>query len=692
MASFVANAWKWWSRDVRRTGCIATWLLSTRGARRNFDKIFTLMASSQSIKESGSELESNVDDILTQTPPKKKAKRYCVFNSDWLAEESLSWLSKVDDFTANCTVCQQSFSVKYDGKSAVSSHAKSTKHKNAIAVQKQNKTLSAFFVKTNSEEEHRVILAELVSTYHGVIHHHSFASQDCGNKLLAKLCPDSAIASKVSCGRTKAASYVENVLGPKAQEMCIGDLKNVFFFSIGSDASNKGNKKLFPVVVRYFSKTSGIVDALLDFYNDNDESSEAIAHQLKSIIENNELSLCSVSSYAADNASVNYGKHSSVYQKLKLNNPNIVQANCNCHVLNNCVKYALKGFAFDVESFVIKTYNSFASSAKKSEALRDFCDFLEIEYRELLRHVPTRWLSLLPAIDRLLLCWPALKSYFTSQGEDSVADIIWTGFSCEENLNILPHCTLYFVHNVLSIFEEAIKRLESNATTATELHGIMVNIEEKLQQRWADKFYGSSATKLLKSDEVNSSDRQKFTQEVDQFFQRCLSYLHKWYDYDHSFFKDIATLSLDNDIQWSALLSLVERLGISINSDKLYEELCALRKVRSELLSLTGDVSDRWVKFFATQQPEDTQLLRLVSYVLSIPVSNANCERVFSTMTALWTDSRNRLSLDLVKAELMMKMNFHMSCSDFYEFIRKDKELLRAAKSQGKYRFKLKTD
>ena len=209
---------------------------------------------------------------------------------------------------------------KQNVKSAVSSHAKSTKHKRTIIVQKQNKTLSTFFVKTNSKEEHLVILAELVSNYHGVIHYHSFVSQDCGNKLLAKLCPDSTVASKLSFGRTKAASYVESILGPKAQEMCIQDLKNVFFFSIGTDASNKGNKKFFPTVARYFCKTRVVVDAVLDFYNDSNESSEAIAHRLKSVFEKNNLSLSSVLSYSADNASVNYGKHSSVYQKVKLNN------------------------------------------------------------------------------------------------------------------------------------------------------------------------------------------------------------------------------------------------------------------------------------------------------------------------------------------------------------------------------------
>ena len=335
------------------------------------------MSSSQTefVKQSDSNSECSVNDTLAQTLPKKKVKstkQNCVFRSEWLKEEGMSWLSKIDDFTANCTLCQQSFSVKYDGKSTVSSHAKLTKHKRTITVQKQNKTLSDFFVKTNSEEEHFVILAELVSTYRGVIYHHSFVSQDCGNKLLAKLCPDSAVASKLSCGHAKAASYVESILGPKAQEICIQDLKNVFFFSIETDASNKGNKNFFPIVAQYFCKTRG-VDAVLDFYNDSNESSEAIAHRIKSVIEKNNLSRSSVSSYSADNASVNYDKHSSGYQKLKLNNSYIVQVNYNCHVLNNCVKYALKAFII-----VIKTYTVEFAYISTSGGLQKSADISEL--------------------------------------------------------------------------------------------------------------------------------------------------------------------------------------------------------------------------------------------------------------------------------------------------------------------------
>ena len=107
----------------------------------------------------------------------------------------------------------------------------------------------------------------------------------------------------------------------------------------------RGIKKLFPVTVRYFSRTEGLKDGLLHFYNDNDEKSQAIADQLKTIIEGNELNLKYILSYSADNASVNYGKHPSVFQKLKQQNNNIVPANCNCDVMNNTIKYALKAFS-----------------------------------------------------------------------------------------------------------------------------------------------------------------------------------------------------------------------------------------------------------------------------------------------------------------------------------------------------------
>lgn len=51
------------------------------------------------------------------------------------------------------------------------------------------------------------------------------------------------MATKVRCGRTKSEALVKNVLLPYAKEKLLSELKQNVPFSLGSDASNKGNKK-----------------------------------------------------------------------------------------------------------------------------------------------------------------------------------------------------------------------------------------------------------------------------------------------------------------------------------------------------------------------------------------------------------------------------------------------------------------
>jgi hypothetical protein len=74
------------------------------------------------------------------------------------------------------------------------------------------------------------------------MHHHSYVSQDCGMKLNSKLYTDSKLAEKMRCGRTKATAIVQNVLSPSSIEMVLNDLHDCPF-SVGTDASNKGNIK-----------------------------------------------------------------------------------------------------------------------------------------------------------------------------------------------------------------------------------------------------------------------------------------------------------------------------------------------------------------------------------------------------------------------------------------------------------------
>lgn len=78
----------------------------------------------------------------------------------------------------------------------------------------------------------------------------------------------------------------------------------------------------------------------------------------------------------------------------------------------------------------------------------------------------------------------------------------------------------------------------------------------------------------------------------------------------------------------------------------------------------------------------------VVSFVLSIPSSTGFVERIFSFMKSKWTDVRNKCSIELIRSELIVSLNYDMSCSEFYSAALKDKQLLAAARSQNKYHWK----
>lgn len=108
--------------------------------------------------------------------------------------------------------------------------------------------------------------------------------------------------------------------------------------------------------------------------------------------------------------------------------------------------------------------------------LKQFCDFVDIEYRNLLYHSKTRWLSLMPAVHRILQMFPALKSYFLSQ--DQPPKILDKFFHDE-----LSECYLLFTHSLMSLFSDKIKFLEKELNTAAEVLRTIDEVRDSLEER-----------------------------------------------------------------------------------------------------------------------------------------------------------------------------------------------------------------
>lgn len=74
----------------------------------------------------------------------------------------------------------------------------------------------------------------------------------------------------------------------------------------------------------------------------------------------------------------------------------------------------------------------------------------------------------------------------------------------------------------------------------------------------------------------------------------------------------------------------------------------------------TKSTSEKWVAVFQNKGKANlTIMLKIVSFVLGVPESNAFVERIFSLMTIKWPDSRNRHSTELIKNELQISVIYH---------------------------------
>ena len=100
-------------------------------------------------------------------------------------------------------------------------------------------------------------------------------------------------------------------------------------------------------------------------------------------------------------------------------------------------------------------------------------------------------------------------------------------------------------------------------------------------------------------------------------------------------------------------------------------ELCTTEEIQKATKDTTKSTSEKWVAIFQNVGKDNmTNMFKIVSFVRSVPGSNAFVERIFSLMANKWSDSRNRCSTELIKNELLVTVNCDLSC----------KELVRSSK------------
>jgi hypothetical protein len=93
---------------------------------------------------------------------------------------------------------------------------------------------------------------------------------------------------------------------------------------------------------------------------------------------------------------------------------NLIAIGCPAHVIQNAVQTASDCLPIHLQLIINKIFQHFHIYCVGVEELKSFCEFANTEYKTVLGSSKTRWLPLLPSIQRVSDMFPSLKSYFLS--------------------------------------------------------------------------------------------------------------------------------------------------------------------------------------------------------------------------------------------------------------------------------------
>lgn len=214
-------------------------------------------------------------------PPQKRTKYSGRFLLEWKELFDGVIVPAKNEQYARCDVCNRDIKVAASGVYDVKEHLKSSLHKKNAEERKGQQRLTSFVKPQTSTSATRseVMVCNFIAQHNLPL---SVADHMC--ELLPKLCPDSQIAKKIACKRTKTTQIVKACLAQEATEKVIEHCKHRPFSLMIDESNDRRTEKRLAILVRLFTASEGTKTRLLDMPVCNDGRAEAIFNTLDELL------------------------------------------------------------------------------------------------------------------------------------------------------------------------------------------------------------------------------------------------------------------------------------------------------------------------------------------------------------------------------------------------------------------------
>lgn len=405
------------------------------------------------------------------------------FRSSWIHDNRFkSWIMEVNNnkFLAKCRFCNIIIKAKA---SVLEQHFNSDGHKTAsepFSDSRNNQTcLSKNYFNKNIKFKAHKAEARLALF---IVAHTAFRSIDHLQDICKLEFKDSE-HSNLKIHRTKCCGIILNILAPYFEKILREDIGDNKFSLLVDESTDVSVNKVLGVAIRYFSFDSkDIVSTYLGLIELKKCDAQGISTGIKAVMDENKLKFLNLHGLGTDNASVMVGSVGGVAEILKEDCPNLRLVRCVNHSLQLAVSDATRyTIPSHVEFIMEETYAWFSRSSDRQNAYADLFRSITGEKEnplKMVRSCKTRWLSIEPAVSRILDQWPILKAHFNITRRSlqcHKAELLYQLFSNDWNL-----CYLLFLSPILQQVQRVNLSFQSNCAEPLQLFQDLTLLIEQL--------------------------------------------------------------------------------------------------------------------------------------------------------------------------------------------------------------------
>jgi len=652
--------------------------------------------------------------------PKHQTK----FNDRWLDEidgnghKLRLWCSKgKTDTTAYCFVCKKTIQCGNAGFAQVLQHSEKSKTHIRLAniACSDSQTKIAFktihnssSIESQASSEVSEIIpvpvrnicvtskkddttkAEIIWAAKTANDNYSFRSSDGIGDTFRAMFSNPETLETFSMSRTKLSYVIGHGFGPVFKEELISDVRaSQSPFSLQYDETTQCQvKKQMELHIRYWSPVHN--EVWIRYYTSQffgHAEGATVASAIMSTFRSDDVPLTQLLTLGSDGPNVNKTIWREMEQKIREVYPGfqglVDVGTCNIHIVHNSFGKGLDKYGKDAEQFVIDLHSLFKYSAARREDFRKLQLNVDVELKLFIEHSSLRWLSIGPAVRRILEQWEAIVQFVKFLESDPKKIPQSAAFkrvqATVKRAEILVQ--LKFIASTVTLFEAFILNFQNDEPKIHIIYEQMADLMKKFLLRFmkgekveAIRAHQLSTLDLARHSQLSDGDlvigeptRQELNKlKEDQqkaqllgiraFFTAVAAFLQTRLPFENKLLRFLSCLNPDrrSDASLRAIEFVASKLrtpaaDIASVSDewRLYIHDEEIRKPEKGTR-----VDHYWRDIFQLQTANGNLryplLTTIVKAALVLPHGNSDVERGISVNSRMLTSERNKLSEETI--------------------------------------------